>query len=204
MQTTRFGVCAVRLGSVAVMWSLVCCVNVRAQIGTATLSGSVTDPTGALIPRAHVSLQSMTEKATRETASDAAGVYFIPSILPGTYQLVVKAQGFTTQTLTGIILTAGQGSTLNVELGIAKTEQSVTVKEAPALLDTTTATVSSEVTAEQFTSLPTLGRNFQSLLAILPGVAYVGPPNGYNFSVAGTGIKPLRLRPAKSRQRLYD
>lgn len=75
-------------------------------------------------------------------------------------------------------------------LGIARTEQMVTVKEAPPLLDTTTATVSSEVTSEQFVALPMLGRNFQSLLAILPGVAYVAPPNGYNFSVSGTGLNP--------------
>ena len=190
MTTKRSQRWTVLLRSMALVWGLTFTVGLKAQIGTASLSGNVTDPTGALIPGAHVSLQSTSEKAARETVSDAAGVYFIPAILPGTYQLVVKAQGFETQTLTSIVLLAGQGSTLNVALGIAKAEQMVTVKEAPPLLDTTTATVSSEVTAEQFTALPMLGRSFQSLLAILPGVAYVGPPNGYNFTVAGAALNP--------------
>jgi hypothetical protein len=94
MTTRRLHACAVLAGSMALLWSLIFSASLKAQIGTATLSGSVTDPTGALIPAAHVSLQSMTEKAHRETVSDPAGVYFIPSILPGTYQLVVTAQGF--------------------------------------------------------------------------------------------------------------
>jgi hypothetical protein len=190
MTTQRSQGWTVLLCSTALVWGLAFSVDLKAQIGTATLSGNVTDPAGALIPGAHVSLQSTTEKAARETVSDPAGAYIIPSILPGMYQLVVKAPGFATQTLTNIILSAGQGSTLNVALGIARTAQMVTVKEAPPLLDTTTATVASEVTAEQFVALPMLGRNFQSLLAILPGVAYVAPPNGYNFSVAGSGINP--------------
>jgi hypothetical protein len=167
-----------------------CGVNLNAQLATATLSGVVSDSTGGAIPGAQVTLQSTLEQASRQTVTDSTGAYVVPAILPGSYQLVVKAGGFETQTLTGIVLAAGQGSTLNATLTVAKALTEVEVKTAPPLLQTTTASVGAEVTGTQFVALPLLGRNFQSLLAILPGVAYVPPPNGYNFSVAGTGINP--------------
>src|SRR5690242_10773575 len=90
--------------------------RISAQMGTATLSGTVTDPSGSAIPKAEVTLESSTEKASRQTVTDAAGQYVIPAIRPGTYQLVVKAAGFQPQTFTGIVLASQQGSTLNVPM----------------------------------------------------------------------------------------
>jgi hypothetical protein len=167
-----------------------CCAKLNAQLATATLSGVVSDPTGAAIPGAQVTLQSTLEQASRQTVTDSTGTYVIPAILPGSYQLVVKAGGFETQTLTGIVLVAGQGSTLNATLTVGKAITEVEVKEAPPLLQTTTATVGSEVTGTQFVALPLLGRSFQSLLAILPGVAYIPTTNGYNFSINGASVNP--------------
>ena len=167
-----------------VFWG--CCVDLNAQLATATLSGVVSDPTGAAIPGVQVTLQSTQEQASRQTGTDGTGAYVISAILPGTYQLVVKASGFQAQTLTNIVLVAGQGSTLNASLTVARAVTEMEVKEAPPLLQTTTATVGSEVTGSQFVELPTLGRSFQSLLAILPGVAYVAT-DAYNFSIGGGG-----------------
>jgi hypothetical protein len=161
-------------------------MDLNAQLATATLSGVVNDTSGAGVPNAQVTLQSMLEQASRETVTDATGAYVIPAILPGTYKLVVKASGFQAQTLTNIVLLAGQGSTLNVTLTVGKTITEMEVKEAPPLLQTTTATVGSEVTGSEFVALPLLGRSFQSLLAILPGVAYVST-DAYNFSIGGGG-----------------
>ena len=83
----------------------------RAQVGMATLSGTVTDPTGLAVPNVQVTLQSATENASRETVTNTGGQYVIPAIPPGTYRLVMKANGFQSQTFTGIGLTSGQGST---------------------------------------------------------------------------------------------
>ena len=164
--------------------------RVDAQLATATLSGVVSDPSGAGIPAAEVTLRSTLEQASRQTLTDSTGTYVIPAILPGTYELVIKAGGFESQTLTNIVLVAGQGSTLNATLTLRKTVTEMEVKEAPPLLQTTTATVGAEVTEKQFVELPLLGRSFQSLLAILPGVAYVST-DAYNFSIGGGGYNSV-------------
>ena len=183
---TRSKVWSALTGLVVLVAFLGCCMDLKAQLATATLSGVVSDPTGAGIPGAQVALQSTLERAGRQTVTDSTGAYVIPAILPGTYQLVVKVSGFETQTLTNIVLVAGQGSTLNATLSVGKTLTEMEVKEAPPLLQTTTATVGSEVMGTQFVELPTAGRSFQALLAILPGVAYIRT-GGYNFSVGSSG-----------------
>ena len=69
------------------LWFMLCLLatNLDAQLGTATLSGIVTDPSGSAIPAAQVTLNSATEKASRQTVTGAAGQYVIPAITPGTY-----------------------------------------------------------------------------------------------------------------------
>src|SRR2546425_245578 len=132
--------------------------SLRAQLGTASLNGMIFDPTGAGIPGAEVKLESMTRKASRETVSDATGSYVFTSLLPDTYQLVVTAKGFTTKTTQNVLLTSGQGSTLNVvmELGAAVTH--VTVSKHAPLLETSTATLGSRIESSQLNTLPLLGR----------------------------------------------
>jgi hypothetical protein len=172
-----------------------------AQMGVATLSGVVTDPSGSHVPNAKVTLESATEKAGRDTVTNSNGEYVIPAIPPGIYILTVKASGFQPQTLTGVELTSGQGSTLNVSLTLARATQEVTVTQAPPLLETTTATLGATVDSHQFTQLPQLGRNFTSMVNILPGVAPVpGPDAGY----AGSGVANQAVVPSLYGQRQRD
>src|SRR5437868_3075173 len=180
---------------------LLSAAHLGAQMGTATLSGMVSDPSGSAIPAAQVTLSSSTEKVSRPTVTDTAGQYVIPAITPGTYELVVRASGFQPQTLTGIILASGQGSTLNVSMKISAAQQEMTVNEAPPLLETTTATLGSVVNSSQFTELPLLGRNFTSLVYILPGV---NPVPGADASYAGSGISNLAVVPSVYGQRQRD
>jgi hypothetical protein len=164
--------------------------NLKAQVGTATLSGVVEDSSGAGIPGAEVELQSTTERASRPTVTDATGGYFIPALNPGTYQLVVKARGFETQTLTGIILTTGQGTTVNITLGVAKAVTEVQVKEAPPLLQTTSSAVGGEITSQELTELPMSGRNYSTLIGVLPGTVKLAAPDTHNLSFNGVGLNP--------------
>ncbi|HET6220417.1 MAG TPA: TonB-dependent receptor [Acidobacteriaceae bacterium] len=165
--------------------------QVRAQVGTATLSGVVTDASGAVIPNANVELQSQSEKMARQTVTNASGAYVIPAIPPGTYTLQVKSQGFGEEVQRDIPLSSGQASSLNVALGLAKLTQDVTVTEAPPLLETATATVGSVLQTQQINNLPILGRNFTSLLVTSGGVAPVNAPDGgNNLAVGGTGVNP--------------
>lgn len=176
--------------SLGIVVLLTVALRLQGQIGMATLSGTVTDPSGAVIPGAQVTLTSTAENASRQTVTNSSGQYVIPAIPPGTYQLGVKAPGFQQRTLTGIILASGQGSTLNATLQISKASQQVTITSAPPLLETTTAAVGGEVTARQFNSLPLLGRNFTTLIDVLPGVANVPGGDNEPSGVAGAANMP--------------
>src|SRR5262245_54621679 len=143
----------------------------QAQVGTASLRGTVSDPSGAAIPTAEVSLESMTRNAARQTVTDPAGSYVFTSVLPDTYQLVVTAKGFTKKTTQNIELISGQGSTLNVALEIGSEATEVNVSSEAPLLQTSTATLGSEVESEQMVSLPLLGRSFTDMMLILPGAS---------------------------------
>src|SRR5581483_1589157 len=161
-----------------------------AQVGTATLSGVVTDASGSSVPNAEVSMESELQKYSRRARTGVSGEYVIPAIPPGTYRLTVQAQGFTNETRTDIPLSSGQSSTLNVVLNVAGATQQVTVVEAPPLLQTTTATVGTAVETKQLNELPTLGRNFTNLILIAPGVTPLGPPDSTNLSATQTAINP--------------
>lgn len=143
------------------------------QAGTAVLSGVVADSSEAVVPNASVVLQSMEQRASRQTQTNSEGAYVIPAILPGQYQLQVTANGFQSQTLTNIGLVSGQGSTLNVSLQVSTVIGSVVVHEATPLLDTTTATIGDSLQGRELTELPTLGRNFSTLLLVLPSVVNI-------------------------------
>ncbi|MGH9403540.1 MAG: carboxypeptidase-like regulatory domain-containing protein [Terriglobia bacterium] len=151
--------------------------SIFGQLGMATLGGTVTDASGAVVPNAQVALRSATRNEQRNGMTNSVGQYVFSAVLPGTYQLSVTAAGFRAKTITGVILTSGQGSTLNVNLSVSSTTQRVTVASAPPLLQTTTATVGSVVGAQQFESLPMVLRNFTSLVATLPAVAEVVNPS---------------------------
>jgi hypothetical protein len=160
------------------------------QTGMATLSGIVTDPSGAVVPNAQVTLESVQEHAFRHTVTNSTGAYVIPAILPGTYQLVITAPGFEKQTFSNIILTSGQGSTVNARLKVGEATAVVTVTEQSPLLQTTTAAVGSEVTSREVTELPDVARNFTRLLLDLPGASPVGPPDSQNWGIAEDSINP--------------
>ena len=159
----------------------------QAQVGTASLSGMVTDPSGAAIPSAEVALESMTRKAARKTVTDSVGSYVFTSLLPDTYQMVVAGKGFATKTTQNIEMISGQGSTLNVTLELGAEATRVTVDTQAPLLQTTTATLGSEVGVEQLTELPLLGRSFTDMMLILPGASIPNQTYWVQFSPQGVG-----------------
>jgi hypothetical protein len=94
-------------------------VQLVAQVGLASLSGTVTDASGALVPRAKVSLSNTDRHYIRQTITDERGTYIITAIDPGEYELTVTAPAFQEAKRTKVPLTAGQSSSLNVQLTVA-------------------------------------------------------------------------------------
>src|SRR5438094_7569278 len=187
--------------SLIVVVSLCPFKRVYAQLGMATLSGMVTDPSGAPIPKAQVTLRSATEQWSRQLLTDSSGAYDVEAIPPGTYALVVTKTGFDTKTITDIALGLGQGSALNVSLSVGKAVTQLTVSEVAPLLQTTTATVGAEVNSKQFVELPLLGRNFTTLIDVLPGVANIPRTDPFYTT---SGVQGLAIAPAVYGQRPRD
>ena len=92
------------------------------QTGEASLTGQVTDPAGAAIPGASVSVENVGTGLTQKSMSDAQGVYRISPLPTGTYKLTVAAHGFATYVQQGIVLTVGLSATQNVALKLGATQ----------------------------------------------------------------------------------
>jgi hypothetical protein len=180
-----------RIAATLMAASFLCFIStLRAQVGTATLSGMVNDPSGASVPKAVVVLESTQRKFSRRSSTDELGAYIFTAVPPGAYQLVASAAGFRDERIADVSLSSGQASTLNVTINLLASSEQVTVTEAPPLLQTTNATVGSVVEAKQMTELPLLGRNYTKAMLIIPGVSPIGAPDTYNRSVAGLTINP--------------
>lgn len=161
------------------LFALVACVallaayapNLRAQQAAATLSGVVSDPNGAVVSGALVTLTQQSTGVKRETTTNGEGLYTLTNLAAGDYQLGVKATGFKPSPLL-VTLQVGQSTTLNVPLEVAGAEEiSVTVTDAGSLVDQTSSKVDGVVGAREIASLPLNGRNFLELALLIPGNA---------------------------------
>jgi Carboxypeptidase regulatory-like domain/TonB-dependent Receptor Plug Domain/TonB dependent receptor len=150
--------------------SFLIAVPARAQVVGATLSGTITDPSGSVVPNAQVSVRNTATGVTRGVAADTAGLYVIPNLLPGTYEVSVTAPGFSTSKESNLVLGVGAEQQLNFSLKVGETTQTVQVTEAVPLVQTTSSTLTSEVESTTVRELPLNGRDWASLAALSPGV----------------------------------
>src|SRR5690242_4612678 len=142
----------------------------RAQVVGATLSGTISDPSGGVVPNAQVSVRNTATGVAREVASDTAGFYVLPNLLPGTYEVTVTAPGFNTVRQSNLELGVGAQQQLNFSLKVGETTQTVQVSEAAPQIQTTSSTLSSEVESTTVRELPLNGRDWASLATLSPGV----------------------------------
>ena len=125
----------------------------------ATLGGTVLDSSGAVVPVAKVTLSDTNKGFTRTQSSQPDGRYLFPMIPAGTYMLQVEKQGFRTYVQSGIVLAIGQPATQDVTLQLGAQTQEVQVTGSAPLLNTTNATIGSEVSAKETVELPLNWRN---------------------------------------------
>src|SRR6516225_502850 len=150
--------------------SLLFANRAQAQVAGAGLSGTVTDPSGALIPSAQISIKNTATGVVRAVTTDTAGFYIAPNLLPGTYEITASAPGFATVVQTGITLTVGGQQVLNLAMRVGQaTEKVQVIGEAPAV-QLATASVSAEVNATTVRELPLNGRAWTDLATLQTGV----------------------------------
>ncbi|HEV2134546.1 MAG TPA: carboxypeptidase regulatory-like domain-containing protein [Terracidiphilus sp.] len=129
-----------------------------AQVTRATLTGTVTDPSGAIVPNARIVITNQETGAKTVVKSNSAGAYTVPFLAPGRYMESVSQQGFKTYVHTGITLQTEQTLTENVVLQIGSASETVTVHAASPLIDTSDASTGESLTATQVEDLPSNGR----------------------------------------------
>jgi hypothetical protein len=139
--------------------------------GFATLHGTVTDPSGAVIPGAKITATQVDTGISRSVSTDVDGNYLIPSLHPATYNLDVEAKGFRRFTRTGITLLADQSATINVAMELGAAAETVTVEAAAVLVDTTTGTQKQVINQTQMIELPLNGRNAAELSYLIAGAS---------------------------------
>jgi hypothetical protein len=141
---------------------------------TTSLRGTVTDPSGAAIPNAKVTITNVDTNLSRQTVSTNTGVYYFAAVLPGTYALKVEAQGFRTFVQGGVQLLVNLPSTVNVRLQVGAVTQVVNVTSQAPPLNTTDASMGQTMGSNAVGNLPLRAENTVLLLSLQPGVVYNG------------------------------
>lgn len=148
-------------------------VPVEAQVSGATLSGLITDPSGAGIPNATVAIKNVETEEVRSVPTNGDGFYSAPNLLPGRYEITITAQGFDKVVQKGVTLTVGAEQALNLTVKVGQVTQTVEVMAAPPEIQTSSSTISSTVDATTIRELPLNGRDWASLAALEPGVSSI-------------------------------
>ncbi len=155
------------------------CLATAALAQNSSLNGSVTDPTGAVIPNASVTLTNQQTGIARAETSDAQGRYTFDGMLPGMYRLTAKAAGFNDITLNNVELLVNQPATMAVKFEkLGSTNETVSVEAGATLVNTVDATLGNAIDTHQIVELPSFARNVAALLTFQPGVNQSGNVNG--------------------------
>src|SRR3984957_8065096 len=162
-------------------------VAAMAQTETATISGLITDDTGAVVAGTEVKLQSVDRGTAQTATTNNAGIYVFASVHPGPYQLTVHKLGFRQVDFLGLIVNVQDHIEQNFHLQVGSLSESVTVEASAATINTQDATVSTVVDRQFAENLPMNGRSFQTLIQLTPGVVVTASnySDGGQFSVDG-------------------
>jgi carboxypeptidase family protein len=170
-------------------------VSALAQTQLATVFGTITDSTGAVITQTQVTVSSVNTGLKRVGLTDIKGQYHLAGLPPGTYTLRAEKEKFQTQVVEALVLRSGAVIPINLAMRVGIVPQDVTVK-ADATIDTTTSTVSEAITERNLTGLPLNGRDLFKTAILEPGV--VPTPSsapsllsgGKAGQVSVTGMRP--------------
>lgn len=165
----------------ALLFCLFCAPLLHAQVLYGILTGTVTDPTGAAVPDATVTVRNQNTGETRTVKTNGSGDYLVRDIQQGLWTVDVPAMGsFGEYKQENVTVTVNTQARINVTLQPASVKSEVTVTTAPPLLQTETAEVNHQISNTQIEQLPitsSAGRNFQALYTLIPGAAAVQEQN---------------------------
>jgi hypothetical protein len=170
---------------VTLLFSLTASVVVQAQVTGATLTGTVSDPSGGVVAGATVSTRNTATGLVREATTDSAGLFTIPNLAPGDYEVKVSAAGFSTSVQSNLSLAVGQQQQLNFSMKVGSTSTTVQVSESAPQIELTSSAVSGQVESETVRELPLNGRDWTSLAQLQPGVKQIQTQMAFSTSARG-------------------
>jgi hypothetical protein len=151
----------------------------NAQVVGGTISGIVLDPGGAVVAGASVTIRNQETGGERHLISGTSGTYAAPSIPIGVYTIVVTNDGFAPQTRTGVSLTVGQATRVDITLHLGNVSEHISVTDAPTIVNVSTQQISGLVDERQVKDLPLNGRSYDQLLTLNPStVNYTAQRSG--------------------------
>src|SRR5712691_6836953 len=136
---------------------------------TGAIAGTVSDPSGALVPRAAVVINGQGTGEKRDLATDAEGNFSVQFLTPGSYDMTVRASGFEPFILTGVQVQITEVSKLKIQLALSGAKEQVTVSAATSLLQTENATLGRVIDRNTIEELPLVNRNFTEILGLTAG-----------------------------------
>lgn len=158
-----------------------------AQDASGRVIGTVTDPTGAVIPKAKITITNVATGVTRDTTSQADGTYQVLAVPIGLYRVSAEAQGFRRITTAPEKLEINQALRIDVRMEVGATTETVQVEANASSIETVTATLGASVTSTQIAAAPLNGRNVLDLALFVPGVIPSSRSSGAgSFSVSGS------------------
>jgi hypothetical protein len=177
----------------------------HAQVSGASLTGTVKDASGSIIPNAEVSIIDVATGVGRAVTTDAAGLYTAPNLSPGTYDVKVSASGFSTMLRKGITLTVGGQQLLDITMTVGQVNQTVEVTTEAPQVDLVSSSITGIVNQTTVVELPLNGRDWTQLATLQPAVNLVltQQPNGVTASRGNRGFG-AQLSVAGSRPQLNN
>jgi outer membrane receptor protein involved in Fe transport len=157
----------------------------QSQITTGVIQGAIVDPTGAAVSGASVQVVNLDTKFTRSQSTDAEGRFIFLLLPPGPYEVTVSAKGFATLDQKNLVLTVGQTLSLNFQTKVATGVERVEVTAEPPVVETSANELSTTLNGLTVGNTPILGRKFEDLLTLTPGVAVTQGPDGDEINFSG-------------------
>jgi hypothetical protein len=158
---------------------------------TGSMLGTVTDPSGAVVPNATVAATSQGTGISRDTKTDADGHYVLPLLPIGIFTLKVTAPGFQPAVQKDLVLQVDESREVDFALSTAAVQQSIEVSATPVAVETTNASLGQVITAQQVAELPLNGRDFVQLATLTPGTTKETNPNSF-FNGGGSSEVGIR------------
>jgi hypothetical protein len=174
--------------------------------GISTLNGTVSDPQGAAVPGAKITVTEVDTGLKRDSVTNAEGLYVLSSLRPTQYELTAEAPGFRQFKQTGITLQANDNVTLNVKLDVGSTNETVTVEAEGNQVDTSSSTLKQVVDSARMVELPLNGRNAASLTTLVAG-AVSAPSANTDMGAAKNvpaSIVPISVNGGRSNNVAYN